>query len=181
MSKLYEVIDERLAEFIRGQRVFFVATAPLSPGGHVNCSPKGGDCLRILGPREVAYLDYTGSGAETIAHIRENGRIVVMFCAFEGSPKILRLHGHGEVLFSDSPRFRELAPQFPANPGQRAIVVVHADRISTSCGLSVPCFDYAGEREGLNEWAAAKGAETLQSYRAKNNALSIDGLPSLPR
>jgi hypothetical protein len=104
-----------------------------------------------------------------------------MFCAFEGSPKILRLHGHGEVLFSDSPRFRELAPQFPANPGQRAIVVVHADRISTSCGLSVPCFDYAGEREGLNEWAAAKGAETLQSYRAKNNALSIDGLPSLPR
>lgn len=181
MSKVREEIAPELAAWIRRQHLFFVATAPLAAEGHVNCSPKGGDAFRILGPREVAYEDYTGSGAETVAHLRENGRIVVMFCAFEGKPNIVRLHGRGEAILPEDPRYAELAALFPANPGTRAIIRIEVSRISTSCGYAVPFYDYNGERDILDKWAVAKGEAGLQQYRATKNAVSIDSLPALPR
>ena len=130
MGKVYEIIDDDLKRWIGRQHLFFVATAPRDGDGLINCSPKGGDAFRILGDTEVAYLDYTGSGVETIAHLRENGRIVVMFCAFEGAPKIVRLHGRGEVLFSDDADFAALASEFPDNPGARAIIRIRVQRIA---------------------------------------------------
>src|ERR1700755_2769721 len=135
--KLRECIDEELAAWLLEQHIFFVATAPLDAEGHVNCSPKGGDCFRILGEHAVAYADYTGSGAETAAHLRENGRIVVMFCAFDGPPKIVRLHGYGTGIAADHPRFAEFAKLFPAHPGTRAFIHVAVRRVSDSCGYSV--------------------------------------------
>ena len=176
MSKQRDCIDDELAAWLREQHVFFVATAPLSESGHVNCSPKGGDSFRVLGPMEAAYLDYTGSGAETAAHLRENGRIILMFCAFQGKPDIVRLHGTGEVMTPDHPRFEALAASFAPNPGTRAIVRVDVTRVSTSCGYAVPFLDYKAERETLDKWAAAKGPEALDDYRAAKNAQSIDGL-----
>jgi hypothetical protein len=178
MSKLRDDIDVELAGWIGKQHLFFVATAPLTPEGHINCSPKGGDSLRILGPREIAYQDYTGSGAETAAHLRENGRIVVMLCAFEGKPNIVRLHGQGEVLLPGHARFEALAVHFPPNPGTRAIVHVRVKRVSTSCGYAVPTFDFRAERDVLDRWAVAKGEEGLAEYRATKNEVSIDGLPA---
>lgn len=178
MSKLREGIDEDLAAWIREQHLFFVATAPLSQEGHVNCSPKGGDAFRVLGPREVVYQDYTGSGAETSAHLRENGRIVVMFCAFDGKPNIVRLHGNGRVLTPDSPQYRELTAHFPPNPGTRALIHVQVTRVSTSCGYAVPTFDFRADRDILDKWATAKGDQGLREYRAAKNAESIDGLPA---
>ena len=136
MSKLRENIDTELAEWIGRQHVFFVATAPLSHDGHVNVSPKGGKAFRVLGPMEVVYHDYTGSGAETAAHLRENGRIVIMFCAFDGSPKILRLHGHGTLITPDHSRFAEMAARFPIHSGTRSYVHIVVTRVSTSCGES---------------------------------------------
>lgn len=179
MSKLRENMDEELAAWLRDQHIFFVATAPLSGEGHINCSPKGGDCLRVLGPMEVAYIDYTGSGAETAAHLRENGRIVLMFCAFQGKPNIARLHGIGEVITPGESRFEPMARQFPANPGTRCIVHVRVTRVSTSCGFAVPFMDFLEERESLNKWAASKGSDGLKEYRSSKNARSIDGLPAL--
>ena len=176
MSKQRDCIDEELAAWLREQHVFFVATAPLSGEGHVNCSPKGGDSFRILGPLTVAYQDYTGSGAETAAHLHENGRIVLMFCAFTGKPDIVRLHGTGEVLTLSDAAFTEIAPLFPDNPGTRAIVRVSVTRVSTSCGFAVPFLDYKQERETLNKWAVSKGQEGLDEYRAAKNARSIDGM-----
>ena len=176
MSKLRDCINEELAAWLREQHVFFVATAPLSGKGHVNCSPKGGDSFRILGPLEVAYQDYTGSGAETAAHLRENGRIVLMFCAFTGKPDIVRLHGAGEVLTPGDAAFSRIAPLFPDNPGTRAIVRVTVTRVSTSCGYAVPFMDYKQGRETLNKWAASKGQEGLAEYRSVKNAQSIDSL-----
>lgn len=176
MSKLRECIDEELAAWLGAQHMFFVSTAPLSGQGHVNCSPKGGDSFRVLGPLEAAYLDYTGSGAETTAHLRENGRIVLMFCAFQGKPDIVRLHGVGAAVASDDPRFEALAAHFPPNPGTRAVVHVRVSRVSTSCGYAVPFMEYQKERETLDKWAAAKGQNALQEYRAAKNAQSIDGL-----
>ena len=149
------------------------------PNGHVNISPKGGDAFRILGPLEVAYQDYTGSGAETAAHLRENGRVVVMFCAFSGRPKIVRIHGRGTVFTPEHPRFQELAARFPANPGTRAFVHIAVTRVSTSCGYSVPLFEFRAPRETLDEWAATKGPQGLSDYRARKNQNSIDGLPAL--
>jgi hypothetical protein len=178
MSKLRDGIDEELAAWIEQQHVFFVATSPLAADGHVNCSPKGGDCFRILGPNAVAYLDYTGSGAETAAHLNENGRIVVMFCAFAGKPHIVRLHGIGQVLTSDSPGYRSLIGVFPNNPGARSIVRIELDRVSTSCGYSIPFMEYLEERETLDKWSANKGPEALVKYREEKNAVSIDGLPA---
>jgi len=178
MSKLRDEIDAELAAWLGEQHIFFVSTAPLSAEGHVNCSPKGGDCFRILGPMEVAYVDYTGSGAETTAHLLENGRIVLMFCAFKGKPDIVRLHGTGEVIPLDDPRFTSLAEHFPYNPGTRSLVHVQVTRVSTSCGYSVPFMDYQQERETLDKWAAVKGEEGLAEYRALKNAQSIDGLPA---
>jgi hypothetical protein len=177
--KLFEAIDERMREWIGAQRMFFVASAPLASDGHVNLSPKGLDSFRVLGPREVAYLDFTGSGAETIAHVRENGRIVVMFCAFEGPPRIVRLHGRGTVVVPGDPDFDALVARFPANPSARAVIRVVCDRIADSCGYGIPLLAYQGEREQLAAWAERKGPEGLRAYRAEWNATSIDGLPAL--
>jgi len=178
MSKLRDGIDEELAAWIEQQHVFFVATSPLAADGHVNCSPKGGDSFRILGPNEVAYLDYTGSGAETAAHLNENGRIVIMFCAFVGKPYIVRLHGIGKVLEAGSQGYNRLIGGFPHNPGSRSIVRIKLDRVSTSCGFSIPLMDYREGRETLDKWAANKGSDGLAQYREEKNAASIDGLPA---
>ena len=163
-------------KFIREQKLFFVATAPLDAAGHVNVSPKGLDTFRILGPTTVAYVDLTGSGVETIAHVRENGRIVLMFCAFEGPPKILRLHGHGRVVEASSEELGELAELFPAHRSMRSIIVVEISRVSESCGYGVPLMTYVGERSQLQEWARKKGPEGLAAYRKQKNRVSVDGL-----
>ena len=180
MSKQRECIDPEMAEWIGRQRIFFTGTAPLAEDGHVNVSPKGGEAFRVLGPLEVSYQDYTRSGAETAAHLRENGRIVIMFCAFEGPPKIVRLHGHGTVITPEHGRFAELAALFPPNAGTRAIVLITITRVSDSCGYSVPLYDFREEREVLNKWAESRGPEKLQAYRAEKNVRSIDGLPAFP-
>lgn len=175
MGKIYEGITPELAAWIEAQPLFFVGTAPLSGSGHVNVSPKGLDTLRILGPQRVAYLDLTGSGAETIAHVRENGRIVLMFCAFSGPPKIVRLHGRAQML----PVTSELRAHFPAHMGARAIVDVAVSRVSDSCGYGVPKFGAPEPREALDMWTRKKGAEGLAAYRRQKNARSIDDLPAL--
>jgi hypothetical protein len=179
VSKIIASINNDLAAWRGEQHIFFVATAPLSAAGHVNCSPKGGDSFRVLGPLEVAYLDYIGSGTETVAHLRENGRIVLMFCGFNGKPEIVRLHGRGEVLMHGDNAFEKLIVRFPPNPGARAVVRVAVTRVSTSCGFSVPLMDFRQERDTLDRWAAAQGPEGLDEYRALKNARSIDGLPAL--
>lgn len=178
MSQLHDDIHPDLAAWIGEQRIFFVATAPLAGDGHVNTSPKGGESFRVLGPREVVYQDYTGSGAETAAHLRENGRIVILFCALEGPPRIVRLHGRGTVYSVGEARFGELASLFPPNPGTRAFVHVQVTRVSTSCGYSVPRFDFSGPRDTLDRWAAAKAPGEIVAYRARKNRRSIDGLPA---
>jgi hypothetical protein len=157
-----------------------VATAPLDPEGHVNCSPKGNrDSFAVLDERRIAYLDLTGSGIETVAHLRENGRIVVMFCAFEGPPRIVRFHGRGEAVELDDPRFAGLAARFGPDLASRAVVVVEVERISDSCGYGVPLMAFREHRPNLDHWALGKGAEGLADYRATRNAASIDGLPGL--
>jgi hypothetical protein len=179
MGRVLDEITPPLAELIAAQSVFFVATAPSGPDGHVNLSPKGLDTFRILGPNEVAYLDLTGSGAETIAHLRENGRITVMFCAFTGPANIVRLYGRGEAIPVDDARAAALLAQFPALPGARAVVRIAVDRVSTSCGYAVPQLEHVADRSTLTEWAERKGADGLVAYRAEKNATSIDGLPAL--
>ena len=179
MSNVFDGIDEVLARFIGAQHVFFVATAPLDPGGHVNLSPKGLESFRVIDPQTVAYLDLTGSGIETVAHLRENARVVIMFCAFEGPPKILRLHGRGEVVEPEDSRFPELLKLFPKLPGTRSIVVVALERIADSCGYGVPLYRYEGERKQLVDWARRKGTSGLAQYRTETNHSSIDGLPGL--
>lgn len=183
MGKTYDAIEGSIREFIEAQRVFFVATAPLGEDGHVNLSPKGLDGLRVLGERTVGYLDFVGSGVETIAHLRENGRIVLMFCALDGPPKIVRIHGRGRALEPGDPEFAELRPRF-AHGGKnavRAIIVVAAERVSDSCGFGVPLYDYQGERPQLGEWTERKGPEKIVKYQVEKNARSIDGLPGLAR
>lgn len=179
MGKVYETITPELLAWVEQQRLFFVATAPLAGDGHVNCSPKGLDTLRVLGPRKVAYLDLTGSGAETIAHLRENGRIVFMFCALSGPPRIVRFHGKGEVVTPTLPRWPELRPLFPDYPGARAIICAEITRISSSCGYAAPKFEHVEDRDALERWAEVKGTDGLATYREQHNARSIDGLPSL--
>lgn len=181
MGKLYDAIDDRLAAFLGEQKMFFVATAPLAPHGHLNLSPKGQDSFRILDARTVAYLDLTGSGVETVAHVRENGRIVMLFCAFEGPPKIVRLHGTAEAFEPSDAEFERLAALFPPRPSTRCVVRVRLDRISDSCGYGVPLYRYEAERSQLDDWADRKGAAGIARYRAENNAHSIDGLPGLRR
>ena len=191
MAKVFDELDEHLRRWIAKQRMFFVGTAPLGADGRVNISPKGPiGTLRILGPRRVAYLDYSGSGAETVAHLRENGRIVVMLCAFEGPPKIVRLHGAGEVVFPDDPRFAELLEECAFDEltevpeGRRAIIVVDVERISDSCGYGVPLMAYEGERPHFDlakkKRLRTEGAEALLRRQATRNATSIDGLPAVP-
>jgi hypothetical protein len=180
MGKVSDTIDEAVREFIEAQHVFFVATAPNDPGAHLNLSPKGLDTFRVLGPRSVAYLDYPGSGVETIAHLRENGRIVVMFCAFTGSPKILRLHGRGHVAEPRDPEFASLIGRFRAPASLvRSVIVVDVERVSDSCGYAVPLYSYTGERDTLLRWAEKKGESGLVEYQRQKNAHSIDGLPGL--
>ena len=179
MGTAYDGITPDLSRWIAQQHMFFVATAPLAHDGLINCSPKGMDTFRILGPREVAYLDLTGSGIETVAHSRENGRIVFMFCAFEGPPKIVRLHGTSEVHASGSPQYDSLGSLFPAYVGSRAIIHARLTRISDSCGFAVPQYRYGGDRETLVRWSEKKGEDALTQYRQRNNARSLDGLPGL--
>jgi hypothetical protein len=176
MGKVLAEIDEAARKFIGAQHLFFVASAPLGAGGHVNVSPKGLDTLRILGPSTVAYLDFNGSGVETIAHLKENGRIVLMFCAFQGPPNIYRLYGHGRVVEAHEPEFAELAARFQKFEHTRSIVVVTITRVQDSCGYGVPLFKYEGERTQLQAWAGKRGAEGLKEYRAVKNRKSIDGL-----
>jgi hypothetical protein len=178
VAKVYDAITDKQAEWMRAQHLFFVATAPLAPDGHVNVSPKGDlRWFRILGPNGVAYLDFIGSGAETIAHARENGRIVVMFCAFDGPPKIVRLHGRAEVLPPDD----ELAAVFdPPEHAVRSIVRVHVERVSDSCGYGVPLMQFEGKRTQYDKWVDKKVREGgLADYVAEKNAVSIDGLPAI--
>jgi hypothetical protein len=178
MAKVFETITDELQRFIATQHIYFVATAPLSPSGHVNVSPKGLDSFRILSPNRVAYLDLTGSGNETSAHLQENGRITLMFCAFQGAPMILRLYGKGVTVLPHSPYWDEVYPLFPSILGTRQIVVVDVDRVQTSCGTAVPLYEYAGDRHELIQWAEKKGDEGLQAYRQQKNQVSIDGLPT---
>ena len=159
--------------------MFFVATASLDAAGHVNLSPKGLDTFRILGPKTVAYLDIFGSGVETIAHLRENARIVMMFCAFQGPPKILRLHGQGRVVEPHEAGFAALQEHFPVLEGTRAIIVVEVTRIGDSCGYGVPLLKYEGERADLPAWCRKRGIKGLKIYRQEKNRQSIDGLPGV--
>jgi len=179
MGKTYDEITPELAAWLGQQRMFLVATAPLAGDGLVNCSPKGMDTFRIVGPREVAYLDLTGSGIETVAHVRENGRIVLVFCAFDGPPKIVRLHGVGEVLELDSPEYLQWHKHFPDHRGTRSIIRIQLTRISDSCGYGVPRYHYVEDRNTLCDYAEAKGPEWMANYRREKNAQSLDGLPGL--
>ncbi len=186
MGKVYEELEPKLVEWIERQRLFFVGTAPLGADGHVNISPKGPiDTLRVLDERRIAYLDFAGSGAETIAHLNENGRIVVMLCAFEGPPRIVRLHGRGTVHQLGTPEFDELYERFEPGeraPASRSVVVVEVDRSADSCGYGVPLMSYEGERPQQLDWIDRKlrtGPDAILDYIAEKNASSIDGLPAL--
>ena len=176
MGEVFNSIGDTHRAFIAGQQMFFVATAPLDADGHVNLSPKGLDCFRVLGPNRVAYLDLTGSGNETSAHLRENGRITFMFCAFTGPPKILRLYGRGETVLPGDPRWDELRPLCGEYPGARQIFVAEIGRVQTSCGFAVPRYDYVGQRDTLIRWAEHKGDDGVETYHRERNAHSIDGL-----
>ena len=179
MARVYDEISAEIAEFIAAQHMFFVATAPSGDGGHVNLSPKGLDTLAVLDPNTVAYLDLTGSGVETIAHLRDNGRITIMFCAFDGKPLIVRLYGRGEVLPIGEPQGDALLRHFGSYPGARSVIRVRLDRVSTSCGYGVPLLQFEAERDQLHKFAERRGPDGLVAYRAENNAVSIDGLPGL--
>jgi pyridoxamine 5'-phosphate oxidase-like protein len=181
VSKVLDGIDGRLAAWLERQPVFFVATAPLGADGHVNVSPKGTiGTFRVLDRDTVAYLDLTGSGAETLAHLRENGRITLMFCAFSGRPNIVRLAGRGEAVLPSSPEFAPLVSSFPAHPGVRSVIRVAVDRVADSCGYAVPRMSLDAERDLLDLSNAKKGTEKLARYRIDRNAASIDGLPGWP-
>jgi hypothetical protein len=178
MAKFYESLNEDLTHFIEKQHIFFVASAPLSAEGHVNLSPKGHDCLRILSPNRAAYLDLTGSGNETSAHVRENGRLTFMFCAFDGPPRILRLFGKGHAVLPQDAEWDELSPLFPSILGTRQIMVIDIQVVQTSCGYAVPLYEYVAERDTLIRWAEVKGDEGLEAYWREKNVCSLDGLPT---
>lgn len=178
MGLLPDGIDAKLRRWIEGQHLFFVATAPAGPDGHVNVSPKGRDSLRVVDERTLAYLDLTGSGIETAAHIRENGRITVMFCAFAGPPRIVRIHGRGRVVERTDPDWERWRPLFPPLRGDRAVMVITAERVSDSCGYGVPLLDYRSERTQMEAWADRKGPDGIDRYQREHNA-SLDGLPGL--
>jgi hypothetical protein len=181
VGKSYDAIDGRLRTWIEAQHVFFVATAPLSAEGHVNLSPRGlRDTFAVVDDHTVAWLDLTGSGAETIAHLKENGRIVVMFCAFEGPPKVVRLHGRGRVVTPGDDGWAAHVDRFSdSHSGVRAVIAVDVTRITDSCGFSVPTLAFEAERDLLDRNNERKGEEFLVGYRATKNAVSIDGLPAL--
>jgi len=179
MSTVHERIDPRLRAFIERQHVFFVATAPTNPAGHVNVSPKGiGGTLAVVDESTVAYLDITASGAETIAHLRDNGRITLMFCAFEGPPNVVRLHGHGRFVTVYDDGFADLLTLFDEHRGARGVVIVDVERVSDSCGYGVPLLTHVGERDLLPEYMDRKGEAGQVEYRRRKNTVSIDGLPA---
>lgn len=192
MGKVFECIDEHQREWIAARELFFVGTAPLGADGRVNVSPKGPmGTFRVLDEHTVAYLDMVGSGAETVTHLRENGRIVVMLCAFDGPPRILRLHGRGEVVPADDPRFAELYARadFDApheiEAARRAVILVAVERIADACGYGVPLMSYEGERVHAEKWAEKKlrvgGEEAIADYMTEKNSESIDGLPAFAK
>jgi hypothetical protein len=190
MGKVFDGIDDKLAAWIARQQMFFVGTAPSGDGGHVNVSPKGPiESLRIFAPKRIGYIDLIGSGSETVAHVRENGRIVIMLCSFEGPPRIVRVYGRGEVLQIGDPRFREAEAEFDldsvpaAVEAARGIVIVDVDRVADSCGYGVPLMRYEGRRPQQLAWIDRKlkqgGRDALIEYAVEHNAASIDGLPAL--
>ncbi|MBT8447144.1 MAG: pyridoxamine 5'-phosphate oxidase family protein [Gammaproteobacteria bacterium] len=178
MGKVFAEVDGQLADWIGRQKIFFVATAPLAQSGHVNLSPKGYDTLRLLSPTAVAYLDTGGSGTETIAHIKENSRITIMLCAFEGPPRIVRLHGLGTIVEPGDEDFEELLAGFPEHRVARSVVRIELTRIADSCGFGVPLFDYQGERDSLDKFLSHKKRDEVDAYFDEANATSIDGLPA---
>ena len=178
MGKTYDTLDDRLIQFIQSQKMFFVATAPLDASGHVNVSPKGLDTFVFLGDDTVAYLDLGGSGIETQAHVQENGRITIMFCAFDGKPYILRLYGVGKAIDFDHPESESMLQHFPGTERARAVIQVKITRIQDSCGWGVPLYEFVGDREQLTDWSD-KPFDQWKEKRYKNNAESIDGLPGL--
>jgi Pyridoxamine 5'-phosphate oxidase len=178
MAKLFDCITEELQEFITTQQLFFVGSAPLNPTGHVNLSPKGLDSFRILSPNRVGYLDLTGSGNETSAHLQENGRITFLFCAFQGNARILRLYGQGYTVLPDSPDWNSFYPLFSPLPGCRQIIIADIERVQTSCGFGVPLYEYQGQRQILVDWANKKGTQGVKEYQQQKNLVSIDGLPT---
>lgn len=179
MSAVYDELNEALTGFIRRQKLFFVATAPLSAEGSVNVSPKGYDSLAIIDSKTVAYVDLGGSGIETHAHLRENGRVTLMFCAFEGPANIVRIYGRGETCSFDEPGFAEKMKLFPTFERARGVITIRIDRVSDSCGWGVPFFDYRGERDQLRRWVDARPEDEWAARRFESNAVSIDGLPGL--
>lgn len=179
MGKVHDQVDGRLRAFVEKQQVFFVATAPLSGDGHVNLSPRGiVGTFGLIDDQTFAWLDTTGSGSETIAHLRENGRITVMFCAFEGPPNIVRFHGRGRVVSLYDAEYADLAARFEDQPGARAVIVVDIERISDSCGYGVPLMEYTGQRDLLRPYFERKGVEGSAEYRRQKNRTSLDGLPA---
>jgi hypothetical protein len=178
MAKFYDTMTDQIQTFIQEQKLFFVASAPLDDEGHVNVSPKDLDSFRILSPNKVAYLDMTGSGNETSAHMLENGRITFMFCAFDGAPNIVRLYGKGRTILPVSDDWDELSPLFTHYTGTRQIITADIHKVQTSCGFAVPLFDYVGERDTLIRWAESKGHDGMIEYRAQKNECSLDGLPT---
>ncbi|NOV98810.1 pyridoxamine 5'-phosphate oxidase family protein [Isoptericola halotolerans] len=179
MGKVHERIDDRLRAFIEAQHMFFVGTAPLAADGRVSVSPKGiGGTFAVLDDHTVAYLDVTASGAETIAHLRENGRVTLMFCAFDGPPNIVRLHGRGRVVSLYDDEYTDLVEHFTERRGARAVVVVDVEQVSDSCGYGVPLYDHVGERDLLPAFMDRKGADGQAAYRRAKNRTSIDGLPA---
>ncbi len=179
MGKVYGSITDEMARWLEAQPMFFVATATSDPETRVNVSPRGLDTFRVLEPNRVAWLDLTGSGVETIAHLRADGRVTLMFCAFDGPPEIIRLYGCGEVREPEDGAYGELRPRFPDLPGERAIVDVAVSRVASSCGFGVPRMDLVGPREQLVTFAERKGPGKMAEYRARKNVQSIDGLPGL--
>jgi len=177
VGRAYDSVTPELRDWLADQKVFFVGTAP-SDGGHVNVSPKGLDTFAVVDEHTVAYLDLTGSGIETIAHVRDNGRITLMFCAFEGPAQIVRIQGRGRFLLATDPAATPFVERFPEYPGARAVIVVEVDRVATSCGYGVPEMRFVGERDRLIRWAEAKG-EAMPEYWSSKNAQSIDGLPGI--
>ncbi|MBS4099215.1 MAG: pyridoxamine 5'-phosphate oxidase family protein [Sulfuricella sp.] len=176
MAKFYPAINDDLREFITGQQMFFVASAPHE--GRVNLSPKGLDSLRVLNEKRVAYLDHIGSANETAAHLLDNGRLTLMFCSFAGDPLILRLYGTGRSVQPGHAEWEELTALFPVMPGARQIIMVEVESLQTSCGAGVPLYKYQGQRDGLVRWAEKKGTEGMRAYRNEKNRVSIDGLPT---
>ena len=176
MAKFYEKLTSRLQKFIESQKIFFVATAPEE--GRINLSPKGMDSLRIVNEKQIFWLSVTGSGNETAAHLLENSRITLMFCAFSGAPNIVRIYGTGKVIYPNDSEWNNTINLFPKIPGSRQIFDIRINSIQTSCGMSIPFFDYKGEREHLNDWAREKGSKEIQKYWQEKNLMSIDGKPT---